>query len=660
LVATLNKPTVAEFEGRKPPTVAEFEQSPAVGADLDIQRIGIWRPTLKERVRNSIKGMAQRSPFVQPGKRLGQLGLHHLAESISGLGLYIPDVLASQITQEDTLASAVDKIIGFDPTPRDIGAGEFAKFMTSLQSVGRFTRPIVSKLPVREALRTILGGGVQFGARGTIEEVSKKIAIDKPINWKKIHAEAGWGTIFGTAETIIGKGIKLKQYRDFVKSRPEFKAFPRRLLMRMDEAMRASQAGMPKKQWIKIYGKDAQVFINKMSEVFPSKPAVKPLPAERPTTVPVKAPQPPAKAITAKKVAPITKKAELKPPVMATQAQKAKAHIIAKSKAFVSEKGKMRPEYRALAKAITGKRSIAKMTEQEAKDFIYALGRLPEPKMRAGKLVPPSIPRTTKLVPEGFFQRRFKRPTPFGLLTSNTYYAEKLGVKSLVEPLEKAKMRFDLEYRSAANELDKMGKKIDKIGKTTVRERLAALRKNIPTRAKMEMGDLLNKYEEPPAGLDPKKKEIFNWFRNLSRTMLAKQNQARAKLDMPLIKGRKAYMRHIATDISREMLAGKYPFPEGIGFWSGLNVGKKIFNPMEFQRKLEDDVYGLFTRDPVYASKAMMYNALKETHLNQPLKFFNEQLNALGKDLPEYKNLSPRERAELDKTMVMPADTRLC
>jgi len=87
-------------------------------------------------------------------------------------------------------------------------------------------------------------------------------------------------------------------------------------------------------------------------------------------------------------------------------------------------------------------------------------------------------------------------------------------------------------------------------------------------------------------------------------------------------------------------------------------VGKKIFNPMEFQRRLEDDVYGLFTRDPVYASKAMMYNALKEIHLNQPLKFFNEQLSALGKDLPEYRNLSPRERAELDKTMVIPADTR--
>ncbi|KKM00116.1 hypothetical protein LCGC14_1807600, partial [marine sediment metagenome] len=58
------------------------------------------------------------------------------------------------------------------------------------------------------------------------------------------------------------------------------------------------------------------------------------------------------------------------------------------------------------------------------------------------------------------------------------------------------------------------------------------------------------------------------------------------------------------------------------------------------------------------ASKAMMYTALKEIHLNQPLKFYKEQLNAIGKDLPEYRNLSPRERVELDKTVVIPASTR--
>lgn len=342
----------------------------------------------------------------------------------------------------------------------------------------------------------------------------------------------------------------------------------------------------------------------------------------------------------------------------ATQAQKEKAYNIAKKKAFISEKGKPRPGYRALARAMTGQSSVDKMTEQQAKDFIDALGKLPEPKMRGGRLIPPSIPRTTALVPKGFFQRRFKRPTPASLITSQTYYAEKLGVKSLVEPLEKAKMSFDLEYRKAANDLDKMGKAIDKVGKTTAKEKGAAKVKNIPTKARMEIGDLLDQYEEAPENLDPKKKEIFAWFRHLTRTILNRQNEARAKLDLPPIKGRKAYMRHIATDISREMLAGKYPFPEGIGFWSRLRTGKKVFNPMEFQRKLEEDIYGLFSRDPVYASKAMMYTALKEIHLNQPLKFFNEQLNALGKDLPEYKNLSPREKAELSKVMVIPADTR--
>ena len=342
----------------------------------------------------------------------------------------------------------------------------------------------------------------------------------------------------------------------------------------------------------------------------------------------------------------------------ATQSQKDKILNLAKQKAMVSEKGKLKPQFRKIAGIYTGEKYLDRLTKDEADTLISVLLKLPEPKMKAGKLIPPSIPRTTALTPKGFFQRRFKRPTPATLITSNTYYAEKLGVKSLVEPLEKAKMRFDLEHQKASNELDRMGRLIDKIGKTTTRERLAAKKRNIPTRARTEMGNLLDSYEEAPANLSPEKKEIFNWFRNLTKTMLSRQNEAREKLGWPLIKNRKAYMRHIATDVSRDMLAGKYPFPEGIGFWSGLNVGKKVFNPMEFQRRLEDDVHGLFTTDPVYASKAMMHNALKEIHLNQPLKFFNEQLNALGKDLPEYRNLSPRERNDLDRTMVIPADTR--
>lgn len=345
-------------------------------------------------------------------------------------------------------------------------------------------------------------------------------------------------------------------------------------------------------------------------------------------------------------------------PAMATQAQKAKVHIIAKEKAFISKKGKLKPGYRRLAKAMTGQTSIAKMTKDQASDFINALTRLPEPRLVKGVLVPPSLPFTKVLARRGQFQQVFKEPTPLAIITDPSFYAVQLGVKSLVEPLEKAKQDFDFEYRKAAHALDKKGVVIDKVGKTTAKERVMAKIRNIPTRAREEMGRLLDKHEVAPADLDPEKTKIFNYFRGLSRTILKRQNEARTKLGWPTIPSRKAYQRRIATDIAREMLAGKYPFPEGIKFWSGINTGEKVFNPMEFRRKLEDDVYNLFTKDPVQASKAMMYTALKEIHLNQPLKFYKQQLNAIGKDMPEYKNLSAKERAELDKTMVIPASTR--
>ena len=965
MVATLTKPpTVGEYEGVKPPTIAEYE-SP------EPQRISVWEPTLKERVRNVISGMAQRSPFVQQGKRLGQLGLHHFMESVSGLGLFIPDIVASKITKEDTLASAIDKITGFEPTPRDVGAGEAAKFITSLHTVGKILGPAIAKIPAREVLRLPLGGGLQFGTRGIIEETSEYLTTAKHVDWKKIHAEAGFGTIFGITEATLGKIAGNLEYKRFIKTHPAYKIMPRRYFVKMREAMRAAKGGMGRNQWRKLYGKDVQGFLDTYKKIhYPIRPELKgETPPTRAIPAPERAIQPRKPKIRARppkvaeyeakpempkgikkgdtfreasqdwkviglgqtsggdigilgetergqrvifdpefiqqklakpeavEVAPakvekiresrkqieqLTEKGELEglwqlqdkiaqqkyeynkskagdatsirldepsgryviispsakqkgkwqltkfdeggpfedttsdtkeealelisgkrtagldwsdgddylvteitlaqPPTVAkkidltklpkgtkltttqqaaekkregapfsmdrpatefdvvtlpktpttterkylqsigwqqyskepkrwfgprrsvtkaeptkvvgkkfvrearaeaiitkaemgiveiepgtgvpywhkaaTQGQKDRILELAQKKAMVGEKGKLKPQFRKIAGIYTGEKYIERLTKDEADTLINTLLKLPEPKMQKGKLVPPSIPRTTALAKKGFFQRRFKRPTPFGLITSNSYYAEKLGVHSLVEPLEKAKMRFDLEHQKASNELDRMGQLIDKIGKTTARERLGALKKNIPTRARTEMGNLLDSYEEAPANLSPEKKEIFNWFRNLTKTMLARQNEAREKLGWPPIQNRKAYMRHIATDVSRDMLAGKYPFPEGIGFWSGLNVGKKVFNPMEFQRRLEDDVHGLFSTDPVYASKAMMHNALKEIHLNQPLKFFNEQLNALGKDLPEYRNLSPRERAELDRTMVIPADTR--
>jgi len=333
--------------------------------------------------------------------------------------------------------------------------------------------------------------------------------------------------------------------------------------------------------------------------------------------------------------------------------------FIAKRKALITPEGKSTPQYRKLARAITDESRIKNMTEIEADAFINALKRIAEPKYIKGKLVPPSIPITTKIVPKGFFEgMKFKEPTIVRIVTPQTYYSQVLGVKPLVEPLELAKQRFDLRYRDMSNGVDKMIKLVDKVSRTSFQEKARAKTRNIPTKAVSEMRDLLDKYEEAPANLSPEKKEIFNWFRSLNREMLKAQNEIREKIELNPIRYRKAYVRHTADSMAQEMLQGKYPFPEGLKYWSGRVVGKKIFNPMEFQRQLAEDLEGLWTKDLAHATKSMIWTGLKEIHLDQPLQSFNEQLGAISKDISVYKNLTPEEQEIYNQIRTIPASTK--
>ncbi len=323
----------------------------------------------------------------------------------------------------------------------------------------------------------------------------------------------------------------------------------------------------------------------------------------------------------------------------ATNYQKLTIHKLGRLKGLVTDEGPT-IEYREMARQVTGKSSAKDMSKGEADAFIEAI-------------------KTKEDRPEVLkrMARKYGEPTIITHFTDPSYYAHKLGVKSLIEPIEKAKGEFDLELRSAAHELDKMGHQIDKVWGTTAREKARARVKNIPTKAKEELGELLDTYEEAPEDLDPKKKEIFNWFRNLTRTMLERQNEARAALDLEPIVGREAYMRHVVSDAAREVLNNRYPFPEGSKYWSKKVVAGRIYNPMELQRTIEDDLFGIFTKDPIQASKAMVHTALKEIHLNKPIKFFKTQLAELNKDLPQYEGLTPQQMRQL-RTSVLPASTR--
>ena len=90
--------------------------------------------------------------------------------------------------------------------------------------------------------------------------------------------------------------------------------------------------------------------------------------------------------------------------------------------------------------------------------------------------------------------------------------------------------------------------------------------------------------------------------------------------------------------MAQEVIDGKYPLPEGIKYWSEQVVGKKVYNPMEMQRKLRDDLLEHFSKDLPYVMKSIAWTGLKEIYLAQPKYVFNRILGALTKDKAVYKN----------------------
>lgn len=341
-------------------------------------------------------------------------------------------------------------------------------------------------------------------------------------------------------------------------------------------------------------------------------------------------------------------------PNPATYAQKIQYHAILK------EKGMGGASKRRFAQTYIGKKSIADMTEAEATFLIETLQRMPRGswQVRGGKriFVPPSLPKTKAIVPENFFNLTYEQPTPARLLTSQTYYAKKLGVGELVRPSEMAKQRFDLEAGALMGAVKQKGLEIEKLARTGVGEKFRSFIRNEPTAAVQDMNELLNKYEEPPDFLSDKERELFTWFRNLNKTIIKGENEIRELLGMDLIPYRQSYVRRVAAEgIALEILNGIYPLPESLKYWSQKIVGAKVFNPSEFKR-LSDDLEAYFSKDLIYATNAMVWNGLKEIHLSQPLKAFNEQLTALSKDLPIYDKLSSDELKRIGQ--VMPASTK--
>ncbi|KKN65898.1 hypothetical protein LCGC14_0477150 [marine sediment metagenome] len=229
---------------------------------------------------------------------------------------------------------------------------------------------------------------------------------------------------------------------------------------------------------------------------------------------------------------------------------------------------------------------------------------------------------------------KFGKPTAVKFLTSQVYYAQVLGLKPLTNPLELAKVDFDLAYRAMSNAVDAKLREVNKAWGVSSKEIIESKAKNIPTKGSSALRDLLDKTEEPPAGLTPKQEELFTWFRNLNRSIINGENEVRRAMGVEEISYRQAYVRHVPDEMARNIIEGTHPIPPSLQYWAKKLVSKKVFNPMELHRQLSDDLAKLYSKDLAFATKNMVYTGLKEIHLAQPLRAFTERMGALTDIMP--------------------------
>ena len=269
-----------------------------------------------------------------------------------------------------------------------------------------------------------------------------------------------------------------------------------------------------------------------------------------------------------------------------------------------------------------------------AKESVKEIPATPK-KPAAPKKKTVKLPKQAKKYP--------REPGLSTLITAQNRTSELLGVKKMVEPLERGKMGKDKEEWTTNNEIKRVIKELKKQTKMSTDE----------------MAVLINTNIDAPAGLTEKEKAVFDYFRALTRDILARTNASRLITGREPIADVGAYFRHVEYVNAEGIMRGEIPVPEKLKAWAAENISGKVSNPMEKTRKLQDLLLQHFSKDLEHVMMSMVRVGLKEIYLDGPEKFFLEQLAiAEGIDKELYDQLSPEEQAAYDAEARIPAATR--
>lgn len=182
----------------------------------------------------------------QPLIALKNIGEYYAARYLTGRGLYIPDVVTSLVSDANSFSEALNRETGFVPTKKEEQIGSFLGFMGSLKTMGRLVGVGVTKLPIRATAQKVIGGGLTFGARATVEQASQRVAKGKAISPLSIAFETVLGLGYGLLDSAVARVKSEVAFKKFIKAHPEAKMYPKKLLIRANEAMSQWYKGLSK------------------------------------------------------------------------------------------------------------------------------------------------------------------------------------------------------------------------------------------------------------------------------------------------------------------------------------------------------------------------------------------------------------------------------
>jgi len=264
-----------------------------------------------------------------------------------------------------------------------------------------------------------------------------------------------------------------------------------------------------------------------------------------------------------------------------TTQQIARAHAIAREKMLLNAAGKPKPQYRRLAKALTGETSIAKMTETEANTFINALDRLV---MRGNK--PPRIPKNAFIITKEFADKipLLNEIGAIERLRPARQVFEKVGLGEEIfwNALEKEAL-YGVEYGAFEKQLYKLAKGIG-------RDRRQAIFRWLE-------GDKKIKLTQPEEDAAKFIKEFMDGAAN--------------RLGLPMEQRRKNYITHLFERSIEEDLKAKHPIDGELVRALDYITPKTIFHPY-LQKRLGKKV-GLL-EDPFLATDVYARRTFRKLH----------------------------------------------